>query len=266
MGLKILFLADIVGKPGRKAAAKFIAEQKNKLAPDLIIANAENLAHGKGVTAETLQEMCTAGIDYFTSGNHIWKKTDVFDLIDNPDNHLIRPANYPDETPGRGYVVANVKGKKILIINLLGRVFIKEDADCPFKIADKILAQFKNEKLDAIIVDIHGEATSEKRALGFYLDGRVSAVIGTHTHVPTCDQQILENGTAYVSDAGMVGIHNSVLGIEKENIIKTFLTQIPYAHQLAERGLCVVNSLLLEINPHDIKAKDLQRVDTLVKI
>lgn len=266
MSLKILFLADIVGRTGRQAAAKFIAEQKAQLAPDLIIANGENLAHGKGVSTSTLQEMREAGVDYFTSGNHIWDKNEVFDLIDNPDSHLIRPANYPVETPGRGYVVITIKDKKILLINLLGRVFVKEDAECPFKTADKILAQFKNEKIDAIVVDFHAEATSEKRALGFYLDGQVSAVIGTHTHVPTCDQQILEKGTAYVSDAGMIGARDSVLGIEKENIIKTFLTQIPLPHQLPEHGVCVVNSLLLEINPHDIKAKSLQRFDTLVKI
>ncbi len=266
MALKILFIGDIVGRPGRHAAAKFIAKQKTLLKPDLIIANAENLAHGKGVTASSLQEMRDAGVDYFTSGNHIWKKTDVFDLIDNPDSHLIRPANYPIDTPGRGHTIITTKDKKILIINLLGRAFIREDSDCPFKTADKILAQFKHEKLDAIIVDFHAEATSEKKALGFYLDGRVSAVLGTHTHIPTCDHQVLPQGTAYITDIGMVGLQDSVLGIDKENVIKTFLTQIMYPHQLSEHGICVINSVLLETNSTDFLAHSLKRVDTLEKV
>ncbi|PKL72513.1 TIGR00282 family metallophosphoesterase [Candidatus Kuenenbacteria bacterium HGW-Kuenenbacteria-1] len=259
---KILFIGDIFGKVGRAGVCELLPKLKKNLKINLVIANVENLAHGKGVTERTLKEIKEAGVDVFTSGNHIWKKRkEAEEIFQKQDFFLLRPANYPMGVPGIGEKIFTIDKKKILIINLIGRVFFKEDFDCPFRTIDKILKKYKKEKLFAIIIDFHKEASSEARALGFYVDGRVSAVLGTHTHVPTADTKILPNGTAYVTDAGMVGAEDSVIGVEKESVIESYLTQINHQFVFPEKGECVFNSVLLEIDLKTGKAINIRRVD-----
>ncbi|MCX6744933.1 MAG: TIGR00282 family metallophosphoesterase [Candidatus Parcubacteria bacterium] len=258
--LKILFLGDIFGKIGRQAVIAGLPKLKKKYEPDLVIANGENLSHGKGLTETTTQEMMAAGIDFFTSGNHVWDKKDAYILLSKKDFPLVRPANYPEDTPGSGDKVVQVGLKSILIINLVGRVFFREDFDDPFRCVDKILEKHKHENLAAIIVDFHAEATSEKRALGFYLDGRISAFIGSHTHVQTADDQILEQGTAYISDVGMTGAKNSVIGLDKRIIIKNFLSQVNDPGEIPESGICQINGVYLEIDTKTQKAVKIERV------
>lgn len=266
MSIKILFFGDIVGKPGRKAVAKVLPELKKKLEPDLTIANAENLAHGIGVTKKTLDEMQKIGVDLLTSGNHIWKKEEIYEIFQEPDIPLIRPANYPPNSPGHGQKLLNIGAKSILVINLNGRVFMDEQLDCPFRKLDDILKEYKNTNLAAILVDFHAEATSEKVAMGWYADGRVSAVLGTHTHIPTADITILPRGTGYVTDVGMVGVKESVIGVDKDIIIQKFLTQRPVAHAIPDKNLCLVNSVFLEINLNNKKTTKIKRIDQEVEI
>jgi len=266
MVIKVLFFGDIVGKPGRKAMAKVLPELKKQLKPDLTVANAENLAHGIGVTKKTLQEGLNLGIDFYTSGNHIWGKPEVYEIFQDLEIPIIRPANYPDSSPGLGQKLLNIGTKSILVVNLNGRVFMEEQLDCPFRKIDEILKNYKDTDLSAIIVDFHAEATSEKVALGWYVDGRVSAVLCTHTHIPTCDQTILPNGTAYVSDIGMVGAKESVIGVDKDVVIERFLTQRPISFEIPDSKACVVNAVYLEIDPKTKKATKIQRIDQEVEI
>jgi 2',3'-cyclic-nucleotide 2'-phosphodiesterase len=258
--IKILFLGDIFAKIGRRAVIKTIPKLKKEYEPDLILANAENLAHARGITDTTIKEMLDAGIDFFTSGNHVWDKNDAYVLLGKKDPVVIRPANYPEGTIGLGEKIITIGIKNILVINLIGRVFFRDDFDDPFRVVDRILEKYKKQNLAAIIVDFHAEATSEKRAMGFFLDGRVSAVIGTHTHVQTADEQILEKGTAYITDAGMTGSKNSVIGLDKRIIIKNFLSQINEPGEIHETGLAQVNGVYLEINPKTQKAVKIERV------
>jgi metallophosphoesterase (TIGR00282 family) len=266
MNLKILFFGDIVGKIGRHAVAKILPQLKKEFEPDLILANAENLAHGIGVTEKTIRELKEAGVDLFTSGDHIFDKKEAMEILEEKEPILLRPANFPPGAPGAGARLLEIGTKKILVINLIGRVFFKSQYDCPFRKVDEILEEFKNENLNAIILDFHAEATSEKNALGQYLDGKVSAVLGTHTHVGTDDWQILPEGTAYVTDIGMVGAKNSIIGVDKKNIIKNFLTQVPQLHEIPEEGLCVVNAIYLEINPKNKKAIKIKKIKEEVEI
>jgi len=252
--IKVLFIGDIVGRPGRRAVENFLAENKNKY--DLVVANGENLAGGRGMTKDTYDQMVQAGVDYFTSGNHIWNNRDFIPLLDQKDIKVLRPANYPKITPGKGYAQLELKGNKILIINLQGRVFMPENLDNPFLVAEEIIKQ-NDDKI--AIIDIHAEATSEKVALGLYLDGRVSAVLGTHTHIQTADEKILPKGTAYISDVGMCGPVDSVLGVEKEIIIQKFLTELPQSHRVAS-GRSIFNAIELEIDTHTKKTLNLERI------
>ena len=274
MNLKILFLGDIVGKIGRRAVTEILPKLKERYKIDLVIANVENLAHGQGATLKTLAEIQDAGVDFFTSGNHVWKKKEVIEIFQKNEIPIIRPANYPPQVPGKGYRIIEVGTKKVAIINLLGRVFMREDMDCPFRMADEILESLSGSDADsnadrreltemanAVIVDFHGEATSEKVALGWYLDGRVSAVIGTHTHVPTADQKIFPQGTGYISDAGMIGAKESVLGVDKNIVIKRFLDQMPGVHEIPEQGPAVFNAVLIEVDLGNGKAVRIERVD-----
>ena len=265
MKLKVLFFGDIVGKIGRKAMAKVLPELKKKHQPDLVLANAENLAHGIGLTAKTIEEMREAGVDYFTSGNHIYKKEAIEEVLNSTDSLVIRPANYPPQNPGPGVKMIELGVKKVLMVNLIGRVFMAEDFDCPFRKFDEIYEKYKEEN-PVIIVDFHAEATSEKVALGHYLDGRATALLGTHTHVPTADQQILSQGTAYVSDVGMVGAYDSVIGVDKKNVINMFLTQMPLRHEMKEQGKAQVNGVLVEIDVKKRKALKIERLDQIVEV
>jgi len=247
--MKILVFGDIVGRVGREAVKKILPRLKEQHSPDLTIANAENLAHGKGVTTETLQEMLDAGIDVFTSGNHVWDRKEVFDILSDARlaDKLLRPANYPPEVPGQGAKFLTIATKNVLVLNLLGRVFSRVDSDDPFRTADDLLKNHAQAHPSIILVDFHAEATSEKAALAWHLDGRVTAVWGTHTHVPTRDQRILPGGTAFVSDVGMSGYSDGVIGVDKEPILKHFLTQLPYQTEAPSSGPAVVNAIVLTV-------------------
>ncbi len=230
----ILFLADIIGRPGRTALRKFLPGLLQKHDPSLIVANAENAAGGLGLTEDIGRDLLGT-VDVLTSGNHIWDKRETWEYVDR-EPKLLRPANYPPGAPGRGLVVlTDRKGHRVAVVNLQGRVFM-EPIDCPFRTADAVLEKARAET-PVILVDFHAEATSEKQALGWYLDGRVTAVLGTHTHVPTADERILPGGTAYLSDAGMVGSSNSVIGMRREQAMEKFLTALPQRFEPARGGL-----------------------------
>jgi metallophosphoesterase (TIGR00282 family) len=264
--MKILFFGDIVGKIGRQAMARILPKYKRKYKPDLVIANAENLAHGVGVTMDTVGEMLDAGVDVLTGGNHIFKKAGYEEIFTQFENKIIRPANYPPGVAGRGYTTLRIKDKRVCIINLNGRVFLQENFDDPFRAFDKIKKLLKIAKNDIVIVDFHAEATSEKSAFGWYTDGQASAVFGTHTHVPTADMKILPRGTAYVTDVGMVGARDSVIGVEKEGPLNMFLNQTPARFEMPEEGLVEVNAVLIEVDDRDGRAKKIRRVDEQIEI
>ncbi len=224
--MKIIFFGDIVGKPGRQALAKILPGLKKELNADLVIANIENLAHGKGVTLSTVQELCDAGVDFFTSGNHIFRKPEYTKVFEQFGEKIIRPANFAPEFPGDGYKVLEIKGVRVMIANLLGEVFMEKQVDqgpltSPFHKLNEILGELDAD-VKVKLLDFHAEATSEKRSMGFWADGRLSAVVGTHTHVPTADAQILPGGTGYVTDLGMTGAALSVIGVKSESALARF--------------------------------------------
>ncbi|MDD5341983.1 MAG: TIGR00282 family metallophosphoesterase [Patescibacteria group bacterium] len=264
--LTFLIFGDVVGRPGRTALSKIVPRLREELNPTLVIANAENLAHGTGVTRKSLAECQQAGIDFFTSGNHIFRRKETTELLTERDSVLIRPANYPPSTPGQGAKLLTLGTKKVLIINLNGRVFLNEDFDCPFRKLDEILKTYESEEPNAILVDFHTEATSETVAFGWYADSRVSLVFGTHTHVPTADQRILPGGTGYITDVGMVGVRDSVLGVDKDVIIRRFLTQQPFSHDIPESGIVQVNAILVTVNPKTMKTESIERLDREVSV
>jgi len=264
--LKILFIGDVSGRIGRKAIKKLVPKIKKEENIDFVIANTENAAHGQGVTLRILEELNETEIDFFTGGDHSFAAKKQLNEIYNGSYPIIRPANFPPDVPGQGYSIVEVNGHKILIINLIGRVFMKLDYDCPFRKLDEILANFASQKLSAIIVDVHGEATAEKIILGKYSDKRVSAVLGTHTHVMTADHQISENGMAYITDVGMTGFADGSLGLDKDNIIKTFLTQIKYPHVIPEKGCAILNAVVLTINTKEGKAKSIKPITKYINI
>jgi len=263
--MNIIFLGDIVGKIGRRAVAKILPEWKREYDCDFVIANGENLAHGKGFTRNTLDETIRSGVDFFTSGNHIAKKDEGLSLLSDKKIPMIRPANYPPSVIGDGYRVIETGPFKFAVINLIGRVFIKENFDCPFRRVDEILKSLPK-SIKIILVDFHAEATSEKSAMGWYLDGRVSAVFGTHTHVQTSDDCILPNGTGFITDAGMCGAENSVIGVEKDDIIAEFLDQLPRQHAIAEDGPAKVCGIFVETDGKTGKTVRLERLFERVEI
>lgn len=229
--MRICFIGDIVGKIGRKAVMSFL--EQNGKQYDLIIANGENASGGKGITPRHLEDLLSYGIDIITSGNHIWHQKDLLPYM--MDYAVVRPANYPPNTPGKGSMIwISPKGVKVAVINLIGRVFM-EALDCPFRCADEEIDKYKDQA-DLIFIDFHAETTSEKIALGFYLDGRVNAIIGTHTHVQTNDIRLLPNQTLFITDAGMTGPHNSVIGVDYHVIIKKYLTALPQYFELPKEG------------------------------
>jgi len=252
--MKVLVVGDVVGKLGRQAVARLLPHLKRSLGLDLVIANGENAAGGKGLTPATAQELFQAGADIITSGNHIWAYRDIYAYLDS-EPRLLRPLNYPLGSPGSGVY----RGRGVAVINLMGRVFMPGDLDCPFRAADQALAQLEGSPV--IVVDMHGEATSEKVALAWYLDGRVSAVVGTHTHVSTADARILPKGTAYVTDVGMVGPRDSVIGMGVEEVIQRFLTQLPNPFSPVGRGPAIFNSVLIEVDDVSGHATSIQRLD-----
>lgn len=261
--MKILFIADIVGEPGRKAVKKILGSLKTEYAVDFTIANGEHLSDRVGVDAVIVEEMNKAGIDFFTTGNHVWRQKDFAKHIDRPDLPIIRPANFLGETPGVGYQVVETSFGKLLVVNLLGQHDIKANLTNPFTKMDEILEIEKDFKFS--FVDFHAEMSSEKVALGRYLDGRVSAVVGTHTHVPTADARVLRGGTAVVTDVGFVGPLESVLGVKDELIFNTFISSMPQKFELANDGPVQFNAVVIDIDT-DGKARSIDRVDRVVEI
>lgn len=243
--MKILVIGDIVGRTGRQLVQRLLPELREKYGPALVIANGENAAGGAGITPAIARELFGYGIDVITSGNHIWDKKEIIPFFDQ-EERLIRPENYPAGTPGRGWVVVrSSSGIPVAVTNFAGRTFM-DNLDCPFRCADTLLSSLQ-EQARIILVDFHGEATSEKQAFGWYLDGRVSAVFGTHTHVQTADERILTKGTGYITDIGMTGPAEGIIGVERETVLKRFLTQMPQRFYPA-RGPGELNGILLEID------------------
>ncbi len=250
-------VGDIFGKPGRKAVKELIKTYRNQYELDFVIANGENAAGGNGITREIANELYNAQIDFITMGNHTWDKKEIFQFIDT-DKKIIRPANYPPGTPGRGWAIVPLSNElKIGIINLSGRVFLPP-LDCPFRVGERIVEEISKET-HIIIVDFHAEATSEKIAMGWFMDGKVSAVVGTHTHVQTADERILPYGTGYITDVGMTGPHDSILGVKRDIVIQKFLTQLPARFETAQ-GVAQLNAILLEIDETTGKTMGLKRI------
>jgi 2',3'-cyclic-nucleotide 2'-phosphodiesterase len=250
--MNILAIGDVIGKPGRQALARSLPEIKQQYGIDLTIVNAENSAGGIGVTPETATELLRFGADVLTTGNHVWAYKDIYPLLEN-GTALLRPLNYPPGVPGKGYLFY----KGVMVVNLIGRTFMG-NYDDPFRVMDKLLIDTAG-KAKIIIVDFHAEATSEKVALGRYLDGRVSALLGTHTHVGTIDAMVQPKGTAYVTDIGMTGPIDSVIGDDPDDVLHRFLTQLP--HRLsAGKGRCAVNGIIVRIDDTTGRALSIQRI------
>ena len=252
--MNILVIGDVVGKVGRRAVSCLLPELRRKYEVDLVIANGENAAGGKGLTPPTAEELFQAGVQVLTSGNHIWHYREVYPYLDG-DAPVLRPLNYPQGAPGRGLLTY----EGVAVINLIGRTFMPGTLDCPFREADRALDKLKDSAV--VIVDMHAEATSEKAALAWYLDGRVSAVVGTHTHIPTADCRVLPNGTAFVTDVGMVGPRDSILGMQTSSVIEGFLTQLPVRFSSDENPPIVFNSVLIEIDGQTGSARRIGRID-----
>jgi hypothetical protein len=247
--MRLLFLGDVVGRAGRQAVLEWLPRLRERLEADFVIVNAENAAHGFGVTVKMTDAFYEAGADCLTSGNHIWAQREILTAIDG-DPRLLRPANYPEGTPGRGVTLLTGRnGHSVLVANVMARVFM-DPLDDPFACIDRLLADMRMPRdADAIVLDFHGEATSEKMAMGHYLDGRVSLVVGTHTHVPTADMQILPGGTAYQTDAGMCGDFDSVIGMKKESVMSRFTTKIPGDRMTPAEGQATICGLFVTTDP-----------------
>lgn len=258
MGTKILFIGDIIGKPGRQALVRRLDHLVDRYNIDLVIANGENSAGGFGLTLDVLKELTALGVNCITSGNHIWDKKEQVQLV-LADRRVVRPANYPEGTPGVGSVIVETPGGvKVAVLNLEGRIYMK-NLECPFRTADREIERLRKETA-IIFVDFHAEATSEKAALGWYLDGRVSAVVGTHTHVQTADERILTQGTAYMSDAGMTGSFDSVIGIGKDEAIRKFLTQLPVKFEIPKKDIRI-NGVVVEVDEGSGRAISIERIN-----
>ncbi len=262
--MNILFFGDLVGKPARNVLKRVLPEYRKKYKIDLVIANADNLAHGKGVTKNTIKEMTEAGIDVLTCGDHIWDTSESLDMLKEGGYNLLYPANLPDIGDENSSRIIKAGPSKILVINLMGRVFFNNHLDCPFRKADEIINRDKD--IDMIIIDFHAEATSEKRALGFYLNGRVSAVLGTHTHIQTADEEILDGGTAYISDVGMVGPKDSILGCDKNIVIEQMLNQRKFRYEISKDENILINAVVVKIDEKSGKAKSINCINEVVKI
>ncbi len=242
MQLNILAIGDIVGKPGRSILKKKLREFIEQEKVDFCVANAENSARGSGITVNIANELFSYGIDVITMGDHVWKKKEIYSTLQS-EQRLLRPANYPPKAHGKGYVALKTKGGCVIgIMNLLGRVFMKP-IDCPFMAADLAIEEL-SKLTNIIIVDMHAEATSEKIAMGWYLDGRVSAVVGTHTHVQTADERILHKGTGYITDLGMTGPHESILGRNIEKVLESIVTQVPTRFDIAEKDVRIEGAII----------------------
>jgi 2',3'-cyclic-nucleotide 2'-phosphodiesterase len=254
--MKILFVGDIVGSPGRDVFKRTVPGMKARGEADIIIANAENAAGGSGITERIADELFGCGCDVITLGDHVWDKREVYNYL-NKMPYVLRPANFSKEAPGNGFCIIEVNGVKVGVVVLLGRTFMKYITECPFKTLDSILPMLQ--RTDLIILDMHAETTSEKVTMGWYADGRVSAILGTHTHVPTADEVILPKGTAYITDVGMTGPYDSVIGQKKELIIERYLTGLPNKFEVAE-GAATLCGAIVDVDEKTGKALSIVRV------
>ena len=260
--LNLLVIGDIVGNPGRKVVKELLPKLRKDYLVDMVIANGENAAGGFGITYTVAQELYSYGVDVITMGNHVWSKKEIMSFIDE-DTRIVRPANFPDQLPGRGSTIIELFNHKVGVINLIGRVFM-DPADSPFNSALKEIEKIKDEA-DIIIVDFHAEATSEKLAMGWFLDGKVNVVFGTHTHIQTADERILPKGTGYITDLGMTGPYNSILGVEKDIIVKKFVTQVPEKFEIA-KGEAQLNGVVFEIDDKSRNVVSIKRIFELKKL
>jgi metallophosphoesterase (TIGR00282 family) len=257
--VKVLFLGDVFGKPGRQAVQRLVPRLITREGIDLVVANAENSASGIGVTPDSAEELLAAEVNLLTSGNHIWSKREIVPYLDRAGSKLLRPANYPPGTPGRGRaIVSTPDGRRLGVVNVEGRVFMRSLED-PFRVALAEAEALRAEGVTAILVDVHCEATSEKNALGWYLDGKVSAVVGTHTHIQTADARVLTNGTAFITDVGMCGPWDSIIGVRKELVIERFLTARPVSFEPAKRDVWLQGALI-DIDDATGRARSIARV------
>ncbi len=259
--MKILFFGDIIGRPGRHAITNILPRWKTIYSPDIIIANGENTAAGMGITQTVASELFGAGINVLTLGNHTFSKKEAEQLLVN-ESRIIRPANYPDGVPGFGYGIYKAGNSRLAVVNLLGRTFM-EPADDPFKVAADLLPLIKSHT-NCILFDIHAEATSEKAAIAWHFDGKVSAVVGTHTHVQTSDERVFPQGTAFITDVGMVGPQDSILGMQKDGVLKKFLTRMPSRFEVAG-GNVIINAVVIELNDVTGKAQSITRIQEVIK-
>ncbi|MBM7854479.1 metallophosphoesterase (TIGR00282 family) [Desulfohalotomaculum tongense] len=257
--MRVLMIGDIVGKAGRRAVKECLPSLKGDLGLDFVIANGENAAGGKGITKAIAKELFSFGVDMLTMGNHVWNQKEIFAYLPK-EPRIIRPANYPPGTPGNGYNIYGVNDLKIAVINLAGRVYMPE-VDCPFRKVDELIKEIEH-RADIILVDFHAEATSEKVAMGWHLDGRVTAVVGTHTHVQTADERILPEGTAYITDLGMSGPRNSVIGVKTDVILRKFKTGLPQKFEVANTDY-QFNAVVISIDETTGKAVEIQRIFNL---
>jgi 2',3'-cyclic-nucleotide 2'-phosphodiesterase len=260
--MRIMLIGDVIGRPGRHAVSCILPDLRREEQIDIVVANGENSAGGRGLTPETADELLGSGVDVLTSGNHVFRQREILQYLEM-DVPVLRPLNYPAGVPGRGHtIVRAANGTQVLVINLCGRVNLM-DLDSPFQRVDRLLRDFVTVPPIAV-VDFHAETTSEKEAMGWFLDGRVSAVVGTHTHVPTADARLLRHGTAYVSDLGMVGPYNSILGDKIEPILGHFLTQMPARFEVADGGPIVFNSVVVDIDSTG-RARSIRRIDRFLE-
>jgi metallophosphoesterase (TIGR00282 family) len=255
--MRVLILGDVVGRPARRAVRDLVPSLLQSEKIDLAIANAENAAGGMGVDIKSAKELLSAGVHVLTSGNHIWKKKEIYAFLDEHEN-LIRPANFPAGAPGRGWCLWRQHSFKALVVNLQGRVFMPNHVDDPFRSVDEILKEHSGHA-PVVIVDMHAEATSEKSAMGWYLDGRTSIVYGTHTHVPTADERILPGGTAYITDVGMCGPLDSVIGMERETVIRGFISQLPRQFEVAQENV-VLQGIVVDVDEKNGRAREIRRL------
>ena len=256
--LRFLIVGDIFGQPGRQGAARFIPAIRKERGIDCVIANGENAAGGRGLTRATAEELFRAGIDVLTLGNHTWSQREMITVLQDAQIPIVRPRNYPPGVPGRGYIDVDVQGAQVRIVSLMGRVFLAESLDDPFRAADELLQATPDDAI--VLVDFHGEATSEKVAMGWHLDGRVAAVFGTHTHIPTADARLLPRGTAFVTDLGMVGPQHSVIGSEVEPVLRRFLTGMPVRLEVAG-GPITFNAVIIEVDRRTRRGRGIWRRD-----
>jgi len=246
--MRVLFIGDVVGSPGRRGLEQVMPKLREQHSPDLVVVNGENSAGGLGITEGTANEMFAAGADVITTGNHVYRHREAYEFLDRTER-VVRPANYPHSNPGRGHTVVEVGGRKVAVVNLSGAVQLKV-ARSPFSEADSILERLDGEA-DVVLVDFHAEVTSEKVAMGWHLDGRVAAVLGTHTHVPTADARVLPGGTAYITDVGMTGSRAGVIGVKRDQALEAFLTQMPVRFETAEEDVWVMGAAI-EVGPNGL--------------